>query len=311
MPEPLRLLDNVRERDLDLILMSCLFVSESFRDFMLQRAIGWSGRHDLVSVRVSESGDAGETDILLVVDLGGGGRRALMIEDKIGAMFQPAQADRYRQRGAQGVRDGRWSSFATCLCAPRGYLVGPEPSGDWDACVALESIAEWAERSGDRLHAFLGAICLEVVNKRNARLLEKSADATAFWQAYRQFANAQMPDVGITRLADANSTASPWPRFGASVLPDGVLLEHKPQQGRVDLTFNKLSLDVLKQRVPATLPFDIMPVKTGGSAALRIDVPRIDHLRPFNEQQEGVLLALAAVERLLSLGQQITPTMAD
>ena len=39
-----------------------------------------------------------------------------------------------------------------------------------------------------------------------------------------------------------------------------------------------------------------------------IAVPRVDHLRPFHEQQEKVLSAFAAVERLLAIGRQIAAT---
>lgn len=82
-------------------------------------------------------------------------------------------------------------------------------------------------------------------------------------------------------------------------------LEHKPQQRRVDLTFSKVSLEALNERMSVTLPFHIKPAKAGGSAALRIAVPRINHLRPFDEQQEEVLSVFAALERLLAVGRAI------
>jgi hypothetical protein len=102
--------------------------------------------------------------------------------------------------------------------------------------------------------------------------------------------------------------ASPWPRFGVAVLPDNVLLEHKPQQGRVDLTFAKFTLEALMQRLPATLPFNVKSARAGQSAALRIAVPPVDHLRPFNEQDDNVLSVFAAVERLITVGRQIVAT---
>ena len=49
-------------------------------------------------------------------------------------------------------------------------------------------------------------------------------------------------------------------------------------------------------------------VKAGESAALRIAVPPVDHLRPFSGQEEQVLSALAAVDRLLAIGRQILAT---
>jgi hypothetical protein len=87
-----------------------------------------------------------------------------------------------------------------------------------------------------------------------------------------------------------------------------VFLEHKPQQGRVDLTFAKSTLEALRRRLPATLPIDVKSAKTGQSAAFRIAVPRVDHLRPFNEQVDEVLSVFVAVERLLAVGRQIIAT---
>src|ERR1035441_3454935 len=48
-------------------------------------------------------------------------RRALLIEDKIDAAFQPDQARRYKRRGELGVPE-LWSAYATCLVAPSAYI---------------------------------------------------------------------------------------------------------------------------------------------------------------------------------------------
>jgi hypothetical protein len=297
LTESSRLLDYVRERDLDLVLVGALFASEPFRAFMLKSTIGWTKRHSLVRTWVSETADAGESDVLLVVDLEDADRLALMIEDKIDAPFQPEQANRYQQRGEQGIRDGQWNRFTTCVCAPEGYLAGARPTKEWSAYISLESISDWARHSNERYDAFVAAICEEAVAKWDALTLEKSSEATAFWQAYRLLASQLLPEVDITRLPRLVGLASPWPRFGVAALPDNMLLEHKPQQGRIDLTFARSTLEALRQRLPATLPFDVKSAKAGQSAALRIAVPPVDHLRPFNEQQDKVLSVFTAVER--------------
>ena len=165
-----------------------------------------------------------------------------------------------------------------------------------------------ARHSNERYDAFLAAICEEAVAKRDARMFEKSPEATAFWQAYRLLASQLLPEIDITRLPPSIGLASPWPRFGVAVLPDNVLLEHKPQQGRVDLTFAKFTLEALMQRLPATLPFNVKSARAGQSAALRIAVPPVDHLLPFNEQDDKVLSVFVAVERLLTVGRQIVAT---
>jgi hypothetical protein len=307
LTESPRLLDRVRERDLD-VLMGALFASEALRAFILKSAIGWTKNHSLLRTRVSETADAGETDILLVVDLEGSNRLAVMIEDKIDAPLQPEQANRYRQRGEQGIRDGGWGRFTTCLCAPESYLAEERSKEEWCSYISLESVSEWAKRSNDRHDAFLAAICEEAVAKRESLVSDKSPEATEFWKSYRLLARQLLPEVDITRLGPSVGLASPWPRFGVAALPANMLLEHKPQQKCVDLTFARSTLEALRQRLPATLPLDVKSAKAGQSAALRIAVPPVDHLRPFNEQEDNLLEGFAAVDRLLAIGRQIVAT---
>jgi len=77
--------DQIRERDLDLVLLAALFISEPFRAFVLKCATGWNKGHSLVQARVSETADAGETDLLLVVDLDDA--------DRLARIMQPMLAD--------------------------------------------------------------------------------------------------------------------------------------------------------------------------------------------------------------------------
>jgi hypothetical protein len=88
-----------------------------------------------------------------------------------------------------------------------------------------------------------------------------------------------------------------------------MFVEHKSAQRRVDLTFDNMSAEVVAPILPADLPIDIKLVRTGKSTALRIVVPMIDHFREFGEQQDEVVMALAAVERLLALGKRMAPSL--
>ncbi len=86
-----------------------------------------------------------------------------------------------------------------------------------------------------------------------------------------------------------------------------MLLEHKPQPSRVDLTFEKRSVEWLRAATQGWLPPGVQVVRAGQSAALRLAVPRVDHLRPFAEQEEKVLEVFGAIERLHALGRSLPP----
>lgn len=256
------LLDGVRERDLDLLMAAHLTVSEAFRAFVLRRAWGQAVEHTFLSCRVSVVTDAGETDLLLLVQLGGfeggpGQRLALMLEDKIKAAFQPEQAARYRQRGEQGIRDGEWDIYRTCLVAPAAYAMAVPDGDGWHSRLTLEEVAAWAKSAGGPHEAFLAQVCSEAVSRQASATTGTSQEATAFWRTYREAASQLIPDLAITRLSAPVSHASPWPRFGANGLPIGVLLEHKPQQGRVDLTVVNQSAERLRAATQGWLPLGI------------------------------------------------------
>lgn len=297
------LLDRVSERDLDLMLASALHYSSEFRRHVLRGVSDWTGDHTSVSLRVSETADAGETDVLWVVDLNCDERLAAMFENKISAVFQPAQAARYGERGRQGISDGRWTRFVTCLVAPENYLVAARRADEWDAYVSLEAICDWASESGDRHFEFVAAICGQAIAKRAAKQSEVSEDATAFWAFYREFAAELLPGITISRLPDAVTRFSPWPRFGVSAMKSDLFLEHKPQQGRVDLTFDRCSIEDVRLRVPSRLPVDMVIKRAGKSSAISVQVPRIDHLMPFEQQYDAVLSAFSSIERLFAIAR--------
>jgi len=306
MPSPFSL-SGVSERDLDVLFATHLTASEGFRTLVIQRTFGNASPHILDSCRVSVSTDAGETDLLVVLRLETGIRLALMLEHKIDAPFQPEQAQRYRQRGDQGIRDGAWNQYRTCLIAPQAYVAKVLDQDGWNGLLSLEEIGEWARSTRGPHEMVLAHVCSEAVAKHAKRASDVSPEATAFWQAYRVVAAKLLPELTITRLPVTVSRASPWPRFGADGLPQGVVLEHKPRQGRVDLTVSGGSAEQMQAATLGRLPIGIKVVRAAGSAALRLAVPRLDHLRPYDEQEEEVLAALAAVERLNTLGLSLLP----
>jgi hypothetical protein len=107
----------------------------------------------------------------------------------------------------------------------------------------------------------------------------------------------------VKRKTPYVSKASPWPRFGAMTLPSNLLLEYKPQQKCVDLTFDKCALDDLKGRIRAGLAFDIQAVKGWWIIGTKDAVPRLDHLQSFVNYNHTLIPICAATSRLLVLGR--------
>src|SRR6185437_225667 len=68
----------------------------------------------------------GETDLLFVHRDFDGAPRAIMIENKIDAVFTPNQGQHYHARGEDGIRQGKWARYVVTLIAPRKRLEEPD-----------------------------------------------------------------------------------------------------------------------------------------------------------------------------------------
>ena len=124
-------LSNIRERDIDLILVEELRCSTRFRDWFLAfalDALGHTDRSDLTSVSVQHSlgrgtkaeGQAGETDIHLELTLGER-RIVVLVENKIDALFTDRQPERYREESERLVHKGHCDEALTILVCPKRY----------------------------------------------------------------------------------------------------------------------------------------------------------------------------------------------
>ncbi|HEV7436508.1 MAG TPA: hypothetical protein VGO22_16815 [Pseudorhizobium sp.] len=131
---------SVQERDVDLLILEQLHVSPAFVARLAERdgvrgPIFYAARHSVYRGN-------GETDVLVFLD-GSKGRIAVMIENKIGAMMQPQQCERYHLRGQVLVEAAEAVAYTTVLCAPRAYLATVPATELWNHRLAHEDIAEW------------------------------------------------------------------------------------------------------------------------------------------------------------------------
>ncbi|MBN8955709.1 MAG: hypothetical protein J0H17_03820 [Rhizobiales bacterium] len=80
-------------------------------------------------------------------------------------------------------------------------------------------------------------------------------------------------------------------------MPKGVSIDHKNDQGCVDLTFSRTRLDDLLA-IKSDWPEEILTLQRGGSTVLRKSVPRLDMKRPVADQLELLEQVLAAAYAL-------------
>lgn len=299
-------IDNVVESDLDFALVFGLFVSPEFRQSFLKLIAPDLGEVQYEGAwRSVSDGNLGETDVLVLVTTDQGKKVAILIEDKIDATFQPEQAERYSKRGELGQKQGAWDDFRTCLLGPADYL--SSAPGPWGKTVTLESLRKILLMSpNDRsdVSLFICNVVAACIEKWESKKLPMNEAAVSFWKQYSALCSQEHPTLKMTPLNSHQSKADPWPRFNAKTLGPKVILVHKPTQGRVDLTFDNIPEEVVRQKFTHELKIGISLVKAGKSSAIRIDVPPLNHLEPFEGQRLKVVEALMAAEALLGVWER-------
>ncbi len=284
--------------------MIALNGSETFRNDFIGKVTGetstvfekaWRGLADYI----------GETDVTVVYTGADGGRAAILIEDKIDAGFQKDQAKRCRMRGELGVKNGDWTRFKTCLCAPEMYAKPYAEGPEWDRAVSLEELIDVLVKCDDNYSGFLADAIRRAVIKYGDGAFVEVPELSAFWKRYSQLCLAEFPDLPISRLAERQSAAGPWPGFAADRLPHRVRLEHKPPFNCVDLTLKDYAYQQALERLSGRLPEGFAVKSTPPSSALRIEVPPVVATKLFDDQIDAIRGVFKAAGRLLLLWPKV------
>jgi hypothetical protein len=303
-------LEVVAERDIDLLLCEELTVNPDFRRrFLLRISSDFETvkfnrlLHSLCHARY------GESDIVIIVECDNQ-LHAILVENKIDAITQPEQANRYERRGAEGVQEKLWSSFRTCIIAPERYLERIDDVRMYQYKVSYEDIACDLKRcSGldDARRGWRISCVLQAIEQNRRGYFPKPDQAvTEFWYQYWKECNRFFPDLGFKQPA-SKPARSTWIRFRPKNIEKRVSLEHKLERGGV---FLKLAWGADKlsecQAVLSTLiEQDMVIVRTGKICSLRVSVPVLDVNKPFYDQATHAILAMQVARRIAGIFSKI------
>jgi hypothetical protein len=137
------------EQDLDLFLLEECVSSRPFLAWLLSQVPGWpEDCKELVAAERSATHGNGESDVELTLRDSVGRVGMVLIENKLGAGFQPQQLPRYRERASMYVQQDKCVHASIILFAPRAYTRARD--ADVDAVVEYEAVEAWlADRQPD------------------------------------------------------------------------------------------------------------------------------------------------------------------
>jgi hypothetical protein len=289
-------LESVTERDVDLLILEELSVSEEFRKMFSTLVFGETVYKTSIGAWHSISSDyLGESDLLFIFRAINGSETAILIENKIDALPMPEQGGRYRQRGEAGIKNGLWESFKTCIIAPKKYLGSVKDSGSYDSNISYEEIHSYFASKGknDSRAAYKADVLLEGIekNRRGYQPIENER-VTAFVKQYFEYANEKHPELKMQE-PKSRQAGSSWIDFYSDVLPPGreVTLAHQLTNGEVKLLFKEKANDLETIRIKYQDSFSgrMSIKKAGQSAAILMKVAKISPLKKNFDEVKGII----------------------
>ena len=295
----------LRERDMDLLFMEAIITDKGFAESIIKDANLPEGDFEVMDVQLSRTElDLGESDITVIVDINGN-KYGLLIEDKIDAIAMKNQYARYIERGKLAVAKGEYSDFRVFIFAPEKYRESNKEAKKYDYFISYEKHMKYFLEKDD-IHSKLRSMQLEAaINKaKSPANVTLNESANAFFVKYRNYQKENYPLLDLRTKETSNGY---WTNY-ATVLGK-VYIYHKMQEGYVDLTFpNDAELINLFHEMATWLRKrgldKLLAVKTGKSAALRIEVPALKIDEAFEETaQSDIVRCFDAINELNELAR--------
>lgn len=290
------------ERDFDRLFIEELAYGERFYEAFCAK-IGFKFRPIRTirhSVNDKSGGNTrGETDIFVELEDGA----ALLIENKVSAVFQPGQAERYRARAEHHAKNG--AEVWTVLIAPEAYL-GPVPKRDWDKMCSYAEIADCIVSADARsewrktmlLDAGNRAARTHVLATSSVARKQASTELLAFKSAWLQY---------IMKTPDWRANIQKGKRdeylYCSRNNPSNLRIWHHPFAGYLSVQYPKKFLYLDEAKLGITLPDGFSLKRHPNSLYLDATTPVIDMSAAFSDELENVEEGMSIARRALDLAE--------
>lgn len=303
-------ISSVCERDIDLLLLEEFLASPAFLQwFVGQVASAPIKVKELLDAQQSVKQSYGESDLEVLIQDTAGNTTYFLIENKIDAVFQPRQAERYQIRGRDYQLNENCTSFQTVLVAPKRYFASDTALKGFEARLTYEEISNWfkhQKQAGAR-QRYKVALLQAAINKGIDGYRPVKDDAvTDFWHQYWQLSQAHSPALNMKEPGIKPRGASSI-LFSPGSLPPTVTLVHKLSRGRVDLEFSGMGpqLNWLSQQFEGATDTDMRFERAGKSGCISLQVPSLSITQKLITQKAAALQGISAATRLLGCYESV------
>ena len=301
----------ITERDMDMLVLEAVASDPGFTNLIIEKTALKGKTFNVVSVELSkEDSNLGESDITIIVE-SDRKKHGILIEDKIDAIAMPDQHDRYVKRGELGINEGDYESFSIFIFCPSSYYKKNSEAQKYENHLSYEECKKYFDSKDDAISRIKSQQIEQAIHKSRGRGETKlDPRANSFLKSYIEYQREHYPSLDIATNENANGW---WIEYRTSIKYVGIT--QKNEMGYVDLSFPKSVKKINDlQRFAEWARSNGMPeitaVKTGKSASLRINVPKIDCKKPFEETNiEDIEKCLQAAQKLTELIEAIRIVM--
>ena len=283
--------NTITERDMDLLFIESILTDPGFCQLLVEKTDLRGRPFEIVKAELSKSdSDLGESDITVIINVEGE-IYGLLIEDKIDAIAMPQQHARYVKRGEKGVKAGEFKDFRVFLFCPEKYYENDAEAKLYEHHLTYEEFQAYFAKKSDPLSMFRLQQLKQAVDKaKKPSVINVDEKANAFLRQYIRYQKEHYPSLDLSTKEDKNGW---WTDFRTDL--GIVYINHKIQEGFVDLTFSRSADKIDRAKVIADwVRQHVIPGatvrKTQKSAIIRVHVPKIDIKKGFENVNENELV---------------------
>ena len=300
---------DVSERDMDLLFLEEFVSSEEFLGIFLSKISLENAT--VFSVEQSKTDvQFGESDMTVIVEKGGI-KYGLLIEDKIDAIAMPNQSGRYMDRGELGKKNGDYEQFFVFIVAPESYLQQNDEAKKYHYQVTYEACLRYFRSKEHNRSDFKAQQIEQAIHKQKHgyQVIEHAA-VTEFWDKYITYKEQHYPNLWLVSKRGPKGFNSRWPHF--NTVHKNIVIYHKSESGYVDMEIPGVADKIsnlekqLAEQLGNLSARDLVLVKTGKSAALRMRVPELDFAQPFEIYKDKIDLCFEAIQKLNEIAKEVS-----
>lgn len=221
---------SVYEHDMDVLIMQAMLSDSGFLKLFLSKTDLSASDLTLVHAEISNTDtDLGETDITVILS-SGTDIYALLIEDKIDAVAQKEQHDRYIKRGDKAVAEGLYTDYRVFIVCPQKYYDADDEAKKYEHFVSYEECAEHFKQGTDAMsHLRYQEIMQALVKAKSPTQVHINDDANGFFRQYREYQREHHPMLEMRTKETSNGY---WVDYKCSFPYQYAYLQHTPAKGR-------------------------------------------------------------------------------